>query len=38
MLARPEAREGFLTSLRRFDDYIAELGGRLDTGQGLSQA
>jgi uncharacterized protein YndB with AHSA1/START domain len=26
MFAAPEAREGFLTSLRRFDDYIAELG------------
>jgi uncharacterized protein YndB with AHSA1/START domain len=26
VFARPEAREGFLTSLRRFDDYIAELG------------
>jgi uncharacterized protein YndB with AHSA1/START domain len=37
MHARPEAREGFLRSLRRFDDYIAGLGADSMPDSGFSQ-
>lgn len=38
MLARPQAREGFLTSLSRFENYVAGLGSKPDAGRGGSPA